>query len=178
MAKAIAFGESYWRRRAYAVESEKLGDITDGSRATPIHLIPLLAEPMPDKEPDQIHPGDEPVLPFSTKATCGACHSYDTISAGWHFNAIDPNVAPGRNGQPWIFADPAAATQIPLSYRAWPGTFRPEQIGLTPMRFLQLFGRQMPGGGIGEMVDKSDNPDEVAACPCYREIGDKLPCLS
>jgi hypothetical protein len=139
---------------------EKLGDITDGSRAMPIHLIPLLAEPLPDKEPDQIHPGDEPVLPFSTKQTCGACHSYGIISTGWHFNAIDPNVNPGRRGQAWILADPAAATQIPLSYRAWPGTFRPEQLGITPMGFLQLFGRQMPGGGIGEMLDTTDNPDE------------------
>ncbi len=29
------------------------------------------------------------------------------------------------------------------------------------MAFLQSFGRQMPGGGIGEMVDKSDNPEEA-----------------
>jgi hypothetical protein len=29
------------------------------------------------------------------------------------------------------------------------------------MAFLESFGRQMPGGGIGEMVDKSDNPAEV-----------------
>lgn len=141
---------------------EKLGDVPDGSRSNFVHLIPLLSEPLPGKEPDQIHPDAEPVLPFSTKATCGgACHSYDKISAGWHFNAIDPNVNPGRKGQPWIFADPTSATQIPLSYRKWPGTFRPEQIGLTPMAFLQSFGRQMPGGGIGEMVDKSDNPDEA-----------------
>ena len=159
MAKAIFLAVTL-ATTCIAAQSEKLGDVPDGSRATPIHLIPLLVEPIPDKEPDQIHPGNEPVLPFSTKATCGACHSYDTISAGWHFNAIDPNIAPGRRGQPWIFADPPAATQIALSYRAWPGTFRPEQVGLTPMRFLELFGRQMPGGGIGEMVDKSDNPDE------------------
>jgi hypothetical protein len=141
---------------------EKLGDTPDGSRSNFVHLIPLLSEPLAGKEPDQIHPDAEPVLPFSTKATCGgACHSYDKISAGWHFNAIDPNVNPGRGGQPWIFADPTSATQIPLSYRRWPGTFRPEQIGLTPMAFLQSFGRQMPGGAIGEMVDKSDNPDEA-----------------
>lgn len=140
---------------------EKLGDITDGSRAMPIHLIPLLAEPLPDEEPDQIYPQDVPLLPFSTKQTCGACHSYDIISTGWHFNAVDPNAAPGRKGQPWIFADSATATQLPLSYRAWPGTFRPEQLGITPMGFLQLFGRQMPGGGIGEMLDKTDNPDET-----------------
>jgi Zn-finger protein len=139
----------------------KLGDTPDGSRSNFVHLIPLLSEPLTGKEPDQIHPDSDPVLPFSTKATCGACHSYDKISAGWHFNAIDPNVNPGRKGQPWIFADPTSATQIPLSYRQWPGTFRPEQIGLTPMAFLQSFGRQMPGGAIGEMVDKSDNPEET-----------------
>ena len=139
----------------------KLGDIPDGSRSNFVHLIPLLAEPVAGKEPDQVHPDADPVLPFSTKQTCGACHSYDKISEGWHFNAVDPNVNPGRKGQPWIFADPTSATQIPLSYRKWPGTFRPEQIGLTPMAFLQSFGRQMPGGGIGEMVDKSENPEEA-----------------
>ncbi|MGD0596636.1 MAG: hypothetical protein ABSA64_03815 [Sedimentisphaerales bacterium] len=139
----------------------KLGDTPDGSRSNFVHLIPLLAEPVAGKEPDQIHPDSDPVLPFSTKQTCGTvCHSYDKISAGWHFNAVDPNVNPGRKGQPWIFADPTSATQIPLSYRNWPGTFRPEQIGLTPMAFLESFGRQMPGGAIGEMVDKSDNPEE------------------
>jgi len=140
---------------------EKLGDVPDGSRSNFVHLIPMLAEPLPGKEPDQIHPGDEPVLPFSTKATCGACHSYDIITTGWHFNAIDPNVKSGRRGQPWILADPPSATQIPLSYRPWPGVFRPQEIGLTPMGFLQYFGRQLPGGGIGEMVDTSDNPEEI-----------------
>ncbi len=144
-----------------AVGAKPDGDTPDGSRSNFVHLIPLLSEPIPGKEPDQIHPDADPVLPFSTKATCGACHSYDKISAGWHFNAIDPNVNPGRKGQPWIFADPTSATQIPLSYRKWPGAFRPEQIGLTPMAFLESFGRQMPGGAIGEMVDKSENPEEV-----------------
>jgi len=140
---------------------EKLGDVPDGSRVPFVHLIPLLAEPIPGEEPDQIHPGDTPVLPFSAKATCGACHSYDIISAGWHFSAVDPNVAPGRKGQPWIFAEPACATQIPLSYRSWPGAFNPEQLGITPAGFLQLFGRQMPGGGIGEMIGATENPDEA-----------------
>ncbi|MGA2323902.1 MAG: cytochrome c3 family protein [Sedimentisphaerales bacterium] len=144
-----------------AVGAKPDGDTPDGSRSNFVHLIPLLSEPVAGKEPDQIHSDADPVLPFSTKQTCGACHSYDKIGAGWHFNAIDPNVNPGRKGQPWIFADPTSATQIPLSYRQWPGTFRPEQIGLTPMAFLESFGRQMPGGGIGEMVDKSENPEET-----------------
>lgn len=135
-------------------DSKFLGDEGDGSRAVPVHLIPLI-----DEEGEKITPGDEPLLPFSTRQSCGLCHNYEKISRGWHFNAAEPNVAPGRLGQPWIFVDAGTATQIPLSYRAWPGTFRPELLGLTPWKFVQLFGRQMPGGGVGEL--DSDNPDEV-----------------
>ena len=132
-----------------------LGDESDGSRAIPVHLIDLL-----DEEGQKITTDDELVLPFSTRRSCGAeCHSVETISKGWHFNAVDANVAPGRAGQPWILVDAGTGTQIPLSYRLWPGTFRPEQLGLTPWQFVQLFGRQMPGGGAGEL--ESDNPDEI-----------------
>ena len=130
------------------------GDHSDGSRAVPVHLIPLL-----DEEGDKITPDTEPLLPFSTRQTCGACHDYNKISHGWHFNAVEPNAAPGRGGQPWILVDAASATQIPLSYRNWPGVFRPEQLGLTPWKFVQHFGRQMPGGGPGEI--DSNNPDEI-----------------
>ncbi|MFH1370540.1 MAG: hypothetical protein ABII09_04560 [Planctomycetota bacterium] len=158
------------------VADEKLGDVTDGSRAVPLHLIPLLAEPLPDRQPDQIYPDDVPLLPFSTKQTCGACHSYDIIGTGWHFNAFDPNVNPGRKGQPWILADPATATQIPLSYRAWPGTFRPQQLGITPMEFLKLFGRQLPGGGIGEMLDKTDSPEELLSVDITGQL--EINCLA
>jgi hypothetical protein len=157
-------GPAFFFTEAVCAEKEMLGDVTDGSRATPYHLIPMLAEPLPGKEPDQIYKENDPnkpILPFSTKQTCGACHSYDTVGSGWHFNATDPNVPPGRIGQPWILADSGAATQIPLSYRNWPGTYRPQQMGITPMGFIQSFGRQMPGGGIGEMLDKTEKPEEV-----------------
>lgn len=145
----------------YAAQEQMLGDNPDGSRTPAIHLIPMLSEPLPGKQPDQIYPTDSPLLPFSTKATCGACHDYNVVSSGWHFSYIDPNVATGRKGQAWILVDPATATQIPLSYRNWPGTFKPQQLGITPSGFLQIFGRQMPGGGIGEMLDKTDNPEEI-----------------
>ena len=133
---------------------ELLGDKDDGSRAIPVHLIPLL-----DEEGQKITPDDELILPFSAHQTCGECHNYDKISSGWHFNAVDADVAPGRSGQPWILVDAGTGTQIPLSYRTWPGTFKPEQLGLTPWKFTQLFARQLPGGGPGEL--QSDNPDEV-----------------
>lgn len=136
------------------VNPDFTGDHSDGSRAVPVHLIPLI-----DEEGDKITPDVEPLLPFSTRQTCGACHDYEKISHGWHFNAAEPNIALGRQGQPWIFVDAASATQIPLSYRNWPGTFRPEQLGLTSWKFVQFFGRQTPGGGPGEI--DSNNPDEM-----------------
>ncbi|UCF44410.1 MAG: hypothetical protein JSV99_05740, partial [Planctomycetota bacterium] len=131
-----------------------LGDSDDGSRAVPVHFIPLI-----DEEGEKVTPDDDPLLPFSTRKTCGFCHDYKKISGGWHFNAAEPNVAAGRAGQPWVLVDAGSGTQVPISYRSWPGAFRPEQLGLTPWQFVQLFGRQMPGGGVGEL--ESDNPDEA-----------------
>jgi len=120
--------------------SDKLiGDQGDGSRSNFVHRIDLL-----DEEGEKIYLDDDPLLPFSTRQTCGACHSYDKIATGWHFNAAKKEIAPGRVGQAWIYVDRATATQLPLSYRSWPGTFGPEQAGLTPWKFAQLFGRQMP----------------------------------
>lgn len=120
--------------------SDKLiGDQSDGSRSNFVHRIDLL-----DEEGEKIYLDDDPLLPFSTRQTCGACHSYDKIATGWHFNANRRKVTTGRIGQAWIYADRATATQLPLSYRSWPGTFHPEQAGLTPWKFAQLFGRQMP----------------------------------
>ncbi|KPK44056.1 MAG: hypothetical protein AMJ65_04095 [Phycisphaerae bacterium SG8_4] len=142
---------------AAAAETEQklLGDESDGSRAHPIHQIPLIAE-----EGDQIGPDDDPLLPFSTKQTCGGvCHSYDVIATGWHFSAADANVAPGRPGEPWILADGRSGTQIPISHRAWPGTFTPKQAGLSHTLFLKIFGRHLPGGGVGEL--EPEKPEDI-----------------
>ena len=136
-------------------DANLLGDESDGSRAVPVHLLELF-----DEEDDKIFPDDEPLMPFSIHQTCGGtCHSVETVSKGWHFNAVDANIPAGRVGQPWIYVDAETCTQIPLSYRLWPGTFRPEQIGMTSWQFTVRFGRQMPGGGPGEI--ESDDPDEI-----------------
>ncbi len=137
---------------------QKLGDVSDGSRAVSVHRIALYNELGYSKE-DKIFPDDDLLLPFSMRQTCSACHSYDIISKGWHFNADDPNVAPGRPGQPWLFIDLRTATQIPLSYRPWPGTFTPQQLGLTHFKFIRHFGRHIPGGSAGEL--DSDELDEI-----------------
>ncbi len=138
-----------------AKDGEKLlGDVSDGSRAASHHLIYLYPENQDGKKGSKITPDAKLLLPFSTRWTCGECHSYNTISSGWHFNAVDANVPSGRPAQPWIYVDPTIATQIPLFYRPLPGTYKPEQVGLTSRRFTKLFGRHMPGGGAGELASK------------------------
>ena len=132
----------------------KLGDVSDGSRSVPVHLIRLY-----DEQGMPIRPHEELLLPFSTKQTCSPCHNYEKISTGWHFNAGDTNVAAGRAGQPWVLADPVAATQIPISWRAWQGTYRPEQLGMSTLQYVQAFGRHLPGGGIAEDDDAKSAQD-------------------
>jgi hypothetical protein len=132
----------------------KIGDESDGSRAGAVHLIGLL-----DENGAAVTADEDQAQPFSTRQTCGVCHTYEQISKGWHFNAVDANVIAGRAGEPWIYVDPGTATQVPLSYRAWPGTFKPEQLGLSSWQFVKLFGRHTPGGGAGEL--DSESPDEI-----------------
>ncbi|MDA8743820.1 hypothetical protein N9N28_04215 [Rubripirellula amarantea] len=92
----------------------------------------------------------ESQTPYSPKNTCGRCHSYETISHGWHFNAFDVEADAGRKGEPWIWTDPRTGTQLPLSYRPWPHTFDPRDLGLSEWSMTAHFGARIPGGGIGE----------------------------
>ena len=123
----------------------KVGDISDGSRSVPVHLIQMI-----DEDSSVIRTDDQPMLPFSSKNTCGECHDYNKIRNGWHFTAGDSGVVNGRPGHPWIFVDQASATQIPISLHDWPGTLKPGDVGLTAIEYLQLFGRQIPGGSVGD----------------------------
>jgi mono/diheme cytochrome c family protein len=119
-----------------------LGDNSAGSRGQPAHIIALR-----DPEGDTIQPEDRRPLPFSPRQTCGAsCHDVATISRGWHFNAALAGVPPGRKGQPWFLVDRETATQLPLSYRAWPGTYKPSQLGLSDRGMALRFGGRMAGG--------------------------------
>ena len=150
-------------RAAEGGPQKLIGDESDGSRAHPTHLIPLFGEDEEGEKGDKIDPNVDPseevIQPFSAKWTCGGCHSYGLISKGWHFNAAEPNVVHGRRGQPWIYFDAKTGTQILLSYRPWPGVFRPEQFGLTDRQFVRIFARQTPGGGVGER--ESEEPAEA-----------------
>jgi len=152
--------------------SALVGDSWDGSRSPAVHRITLY-----DDQGFSIFPGVDFDRPFSTATTCGRCHQVDTVAKGWHFSAgRDPNQL-GRPGEPWIYWDCPTGTQIPLSYRRWPGTFEPNQIGLSDWWFVRVFGRQLPGGGIGvpaetASVDPTDRwsvsgPLEINCLSCH-----------
>src|SRR3990172_3464015 len=131
--------------RIAAQTQENGGDIADGNKSVPVHLLKLY-----DEFVHVIKLDDRPVFPFSPKQTCRKCHDYEKIRRGWHFNAADSGVAAGRPGEPWIFVDRMAAIQIPLSQRGWRGTYSPSAVGLASFKFLTTFGRHLPGGGVGE----------------------------
>lgn len=123
-----------------------LGDQSDGSRARPVHRIPLR-----DSEGEVIRTTDQPLLPFSTSHTCGAdCHDVSRVSRGWHFNTTAAGSAIVRRGEPWILVDADTGTQLPLSYHPWPGAFSPDAIGITPWAFAKAFGGRTPGGLTGD----------------------------
>ena len=134
---------------------DKLGDNGDGTRSVPIHLIDML-----DEEGTKIHPDVTPQMPFSTKQTCIECHTYDIIKTGLHFNAADSGLNHGRPGQPWIVADALSATQIPVHFREWEGTYFPADLGITNFDFVARFGRHFPGGGPGEKSE--DDPADAS----------------
>ncbi|MBI5687033.1 MAG: hypothetical protein HZC54_18335 [Verrucomicrobia bacterium] len=120
----------------------------DGGRTVPVHRIPLN-----DCEGEGIVPCMRSAKPVSMSKTCGTCHDYAKISAGWHFNSSSGKVPAGRPGEPWVLVDGLTGTQLPLSYRGWAGTWNPAAVGMTPWDFTKQFARHMPGGDTGEPAD-------------------------
>ena len=121
------------------------------SRSPYVHRITLY-----DENGEAIDPTDKPAVPYSPSQTCGKCHPYGKINHGWHFNAADIDVDHGRPGEPWILIDEASGTQIPLTFRSWPNSFRPSEAGMSPWQFLTTFARHQPGSGVGDKRTKDD----------------------
>lgn len=135
-------------------EAEALiGEGSDGNLSVPVHRFELY-----DENGIKIRSSDEDPRPFSLEKTCGKCHNMESVSAGWHFNGHNPEVDPGRNGQPWVLVDAKTRTQIPISGRRWQGAFAPEEIGITPWEFIKINFSHFPGGSYGVMDPTS--PDE------------------
>src|SRR4051812_45563290 len=93
---------------SYAQEGEQ-NRRTD-SRARFVHRINLW-----DEEGRNISMKNAEQKPYSPAQTCGRCHPTTYISHGWHFNATDKSVAPGRAGEPWMYQDATTRTLLPVS---------------------------------------------------------------
>lgn len=124
-----------------------------GSRSLAVHRIPLK-----DAFDQKIIPTEKNPAPFSTRFTCAPCHVYETIAGGRHFNSFSAAAPAGRPGEPWIWLDERTGTQIPVSPRAWPGTFKPADLGLSAWDFTVMFGRHLPGGGPAEPEENEETP--------------------
>lgn len=132
-------------------ETEKTG--WSGSQISPVHRIPLM-----DEFNQKIIPAASDSLPFSARNTCGPCHNYDQISQGTHFNfRLRPET--DRPTEPWVLVDDKVGIQLPVSYQNYPGLWSPEKLGLSAWQFVNLFGRNLNGGGPGEPAEKEITPD-------------------
>src|SRR5687768_5240521 len=128
----------------FAQSGEGEQNRTTDSRARFVHRINLW-----DESGLNISMKNAEAKPYSPTMTCARCHPTIMISHGWHFNAMDPNVKPGRAGEPWMYHDPTTRTLIPVSYRDWPRTWHPKDVGMSDWAFVLNFGRHHPGGGPG-----------------------------
>jgi hypothetical protein len=127
--------------------------VWDGSRSTPVHLIPLKDELDQPIVPSESHP-----LPFSSRFTCAPCHDYNLIKQGLHFSASRSKTS-GRPAEPWIWVDEKTGTVIPISYQHTKGFWKPEDLGLSAWDLTLLFGRHMTGGDVSEPPDEEMTPD-------------------
>jgi hypothetical protein len=125
-----------------AFASAATAELLTNSRSPYVHWLNLM-----DDQGQIINPRDRDAQPYSPSATCTQCHNVSAIHHGYHFNADLADAPAGRPGEPWILTDPATRTQLPLSYRSWPGTFTPTAVGMEEWQFTRQFGRHMPGGG-------------------------------
>ncbi len=134
-------------------EEAEVKSVWDGSRTTPVHIIPLK-----DEFDEPVIPTTSYPLPFSTRYSCAPCHDYAVVSQGFHFNA-GQSQENGRPGEPWIWVEENTGTLLPLSYRHYPEAYHPDKLGISTWDFILQFGRHLNGGGITEPSLKEMTPE-------------------
>ena len=144
----------------FAVGAEESRFAMTHSRSQYVHWIDLY-----DGADRRIDPTDPNAPPYSPVYTCGRCHDFEAISHGYHFNAMEKLQHAGRAGEPWIWTDTRTGTQIPMSYRGWPGTYDPRDLGISSWDFILKFGRQLPGhtSGAPRVGSAGEAGEEVSA---------------
>ena len=143
----LSFGS--WSASAHASQEDETELLRTDSKAPYVHRITIY-----DHDGVVIDPEDDFAGPYSPRMTCAKCHPYAEIADGWHFSAPDAGVPAGRPGEPWLLVDESTGTVLPISGRGWPGTFKPEDVGLSHWDFVMKFGHHIPGGGYGEPSDE------------------------
>lgn len=138
------------------------------SRSQYVHWIELY-----DAKDQKIDPTDPNAPPYSPVFTCGRCHDYQAISHGFHFNAMQKSQEAGRPGEAWIWTDTRTGTQLPVSYRGWPGTYDPRALGISVWDFVLKFGHHLPGAPVeaaaGEEASARDTDEAAATAPAATE---------
>ncbi len=140
------------------------------SRGDYAHWIELY-----DQDNRMIDPADPGAAPYSPVHTCGRCHDYEAIGHGHHFNAAEESVAAGRPSEPWLWSDDRTGTQIPLSYRNWPGTYDPRTLEVSGWDFVLKFGRHLPGGSVGVDAAAAGGSTEAAESETAEGDGGESP---
>lgn len=93
--------------------------------------------------------------PYSPRQTCGACHDYEAISSGYHFQMgaekISDHFGKGT-GRPWILSDGMSGKQIHMSYLSLTKKRNSSEaeVGVTAYQFAQTCGACHPGGALME----------------------------
>ncbi len=149
-----------------------------------IRTLPLSCPPfhLRDKNGDIIDPTKnadgtpvDPNLPVqqqgipravSTKQTCGACHPYDRITKGYHFQMgrdelypeTDPSQGTPKDKSPGFFGKWLSLYQRELVGKHFED---PEQIDMTPFNWIIDCGVCHPGGGPAEYDRSGENYDKV-----------------
>lgn len=161
-----------------------------------IRTLPLSCPPfhLRDKNGDVIDPTKnadgtpvDPNLPVqqqgipravSTKQTCGACHPYDRITHGYHFQMgrdelyppTDPNSGVPKDKSPGFFGKWLSLYQRELVGKHFEN---PEQVDMTPFDWIVDCGVCHPGGGPAEYDRSGKNYETVKkTSPLTGSFGD------
>ena len=127
------------------------GDVPERLRPAscpPFHLL--------DEDGRVINPIADPdvYLPYSPRRTCGACHDYNRITSGYHFQQGADVMSDDFGGaeRPWDLSDGMVGKFSPVYMRllAKKEFKHPRDIDMTPYEWVYQCGVCHPGGGIME----------------------------
>lgn len=126
--------------------------VPDAELAKKTHI----AVPLKDEEGRVIDYRDPQANPYSPRATCGGCHSYEEITRAYHFtmgaDLLSDDWGSKNRNRPWMSSPGQNGGQQHMSY-IWltKKVHRSEsEVGVTTFRFAQTCAVCHPGGSLFE----------------------------